>query len=1106
MNLFLRLCLFVLFCLSTNHAFGQDAPLTTVAEVLRLQPMDAMAGKPKLVRLAGVVLGLNAAKTTVYFHDGTAGIGVQLTPQIERPKLGDGVVIEGRAVLYRVAGFSHTRVQATSCTIDGKPSVPTAVQIDIATLNEFSHFDQWVSLEGYIMDWKHRSPTLTVRVVGPNGMTTVLVQVENASEIPPKLIGAKVRLTGVNTGDHSSLNAMAVTDLRYLDILEPGYGGVFEAPLVSLPDVTSRKVELAKRFRIQGVVAGTSGRSFVYLQGTGGAMICQLLNRSVDPRAGVTYAEPVPQPSLSEGDEVDVVGSVSEESDLFTSGIRLTNCIARVTGKGAIPKPVPIDIHRLRSVQETDRWVSLEAVVNAWTKNDDSMHFSISDATGSLEFAVREWSSDPPPKDLFGARVRFTGIGLSLGQNEQGPLLDVPNGSFMEIINRGVADPFEAPLTTTAAIKERTVPTVERIRVKGVVVGIVDDALYVRDGMAAIHVQLESPLQSNHKLEGASLNGTIIGDEVEIVGSPLRPAKDADVEPFDLVNALVRVTGHQETVDPVEATLPDLATGAHDSDVVLTRGRLLSEQQLPQADGEWRSTMIIESRGIRLPVVYGGHTHGAFDTLKIDDEITVKALVNRATSRQPQSLWVMAPSDVKSLGMSPVVRARQLWLWGTIIAVAFALLVGWVLQLLRSQRIQKAAAHELKEAAKSIRESEQRWKLLFEQSPLSVQVFGPDGQTIRFNNAWSNLFRLSDEAGYAFNPLKDPDLNASGAVNLIRQAFEGHSVTVPPVPFPVNTDPPEIRWIGAVLYPVKNEAGELLEVVAVHNDITERKRADDAMQSLNQTLELRVQERTAELEEARAEIAKSLDQERELGELKNRFVSMVSHEFRTPLGVTMSAVEIMRHYDERLPSEKRRELCNEIHEATRGMADLMEQVLILGRAEAGRLAFRPKLIDFHTLSAKIIEEALSATHRKCPIHYRSMGDFNGACGDESLLRHIIGNLISNAVKYSPENSAVDVTARRDGTDVICEVTDRGIGIPEADQSKLFEAFHRCTNVGDIPGTGLGLVIVKHCVDLHGGKIELRSEVGKGTTFGIRLPLFAATPPHIPKLHEEDPHH
>jgi two-component system sensor histidine kinase/response regulator len=101
---------------------------------------------------------------------------------------------------------------------------------------------------------------------------------------------------------------------------------------------------------------------------------------------------------------------------------------------------------------------------------------------------------------------------------------------------------------------------------------------------------------------------------------------------------------------------------------------------------------------------------------------------------------------------------------------------------------------------------------------------------------------------------------------------------------------------------------------------------------------------------------------------------------------------------------------------------------------------------------------------------------------------------------------VDVTASRDGTDVICEVTDRGIGIPEADQSKLFEAFHRCTNVGDIPGTGLGLVIVKHCVDLHGGKIELRSEVGKGTTFGIRLPLFAATSPHIPKLHEEDPHH
>ncbi|MCB1132383.1 MAG: PAS domain-containing protein, partial [Verrucomicrobiae bacterium] len=114
----------------------------------------------------------------------------------------------------------------------------------------------------------------------------------------------------------------------------------------------------------------------------------------------------------------------------------------------------------------------------------------------------------------------------------------------------------------------------------------------------------------------------------------------------------------------------------------------------------------------------------------------------------------------------------------------------------------------LLETAAAARASDQRWELLFEQSPLSVQLFRPDGQCIRFNDAWRRMFGLSDEQGLAFNVLKSPDLIESGAVEHIRKAFEGEVVVVPPVPFPVNTDPPEIRWIGGLVYPVKNCAGE----------------------------------------------------------------------------------------------------------------------------------------------------------------------------------------------------------------------------------------------------------------------------------------------------------
>lgn len=257
-------------------------------------------------------------------------------------------------------------------------------------------------------------------------------------------------------------------------------------------------------------------------------------------------------------------------------------------------------------------------------------------------------------------------------------------------------------------------------------------------------------------------------------------------------------------------------------------------------------------------------------------------------------------------------------------------------------------------------------------------------------------------------------------------------------------------------------------------------------------LEQRVNERTTELREAQAELSKTLDQERELSELKSRFVTTVSHEFRTPLGIIMSAVELMRHYEERLPKEQRRELCDDIHRATRLMAGLMEQVLVLGRVEAGRLGYRPAPIDIDILADKLTDESLSATNHRCPIHWRPTGSLEGAQADEALLRHIFSNLITNAVKYSPEGSAVEFTARREGSDVVFQVIDHGIGIPAEDQPRLFEAFHRCSNVGEIPGTGLGLVIVKRCVELHGGMLHIDSKVNHGSTFTVRIPMFATT--------------
>jgi len=236
----------------------------------------------------------------------------------------------------------------------------------------------------------------------------------------------------------------------------------------------------------------------------------------------------------------------------------------------------------------------------------------------------------------------------------------------------------------------------------------------------------------------------------------------------------------------------------------------------------------------------------------------------------------------------------------------------------------------------------------------------------------------------------------------------------------------------------------------------------------------------------------ALASERELVELKSRFVALVSHEFRTPLGIIMSAGELLQNYRDRLPEDKRQELLDDILVSTRRMAALMEQVLLLGRVDAGKLAAQAVPLDLDDLLGRIADEQRSATAARCPIllDLGAPGALTGARADAGLLRHILSNLVSNAAKYSPPGSEVRLAARRDGTDAVLTVADRGIGIPEADQARLFEAFHRAGNVGETPGSGLGLLIVKRCVDLHGGRISARSRLGDGTTFEVRLPLFA----------------
>jgi PAS domain S-box-containing protein len=241
---------------------------------------------------------------------------------------------------------------------------------------------------------------------------------------------------------------------------------------------------------------------------------------------------------------------------------------------------------------------------------------------------------------------------------------------------------------------------------------------------------------------------------------------------------------------------------------------------------------------------------------------------------------------------------------------------------------------------------------------------------------------------------------------------------------------------------------------------------------------------------AEAELLTAVQREKELSELKSKFLSMASHEFRTPLATILSSSELLERYAERIDPQEKANLLQSIESGAKRMNELINDVLTLGRAESGVLRLTPARLDLRELCARVIREFRIAQGRLHVVRFDDRFDLPAVEMDERLLRHILENLLSNAAKYSPESSEILFTLARRGEEVFIDVHDHGIGIPEADQALLFESFHRASNVENRPGTGLGLAIVRKAVDLHGGSISFRSAPGKGTQFTVSLPVYS----------------
>ena len=391
------------------------------------------------------------------------------------------------------------------------------------------------------------------------------------------------------------------------------------------------------------------------------------------------------------------------------------------------------------------------------------------------------------------------------------------------------------------------------------------------------------------------------------------------------------------------------------------------------------------------------------------------------------------------------------------------------------ERIHHHAAElerRVEERTAELQQSEARYRAIIEDQTDMVCRYLPGGILTYVNRAYCKLFRREPEEllGTSLLTLL-PDEERSRLEQLIASLNRQHPVDT--IELSETTSDGHVRWFHWINRMIFDEAGNFVEYQAVGRDITQRKRAEEQLRQM-------------------------LAHEMELSELKSRYVSMAAHDLRNPLAVIQTAIDIVRHYGDRLTEEQKQTRYAHIQTNIKVMLDMLNDILTIGQVESGKLTFDPAPLDVvafcQSVSTETSQTAGAATH----IVFDSRGDCSTAHLDAKLLRHILGNLLSNAIKYSSENQPVTFMMDCEPNQITFHIQDRGIGIPKEEQSRLFEAFHRASNTVQIPGTGLGLAIVQQSVELHGGTITFESEEGCGTTFTVIIPQ---TP--LEKAREED---
>ncbi|MFD2570523.1 PAS domain S-box protein [Spirosoma soli] len=372
-----------------------------------------------------------------------------------------------------------------------------------------------------------------------------------------------------------------------------------------------------------------------------------------------------------------------------------------------------------------------------------------------------------------------------------------------------------------------------------------------------------------------------------------------------------------------------------------------------------------------------------------------------------------------------------------------------------------------KQAVDALRESEQRFREFAENVDEVFWIHSANPfQLLYVNTAYERMWGMSRQSLYdnpasLLTPVVEED--KPELIDKLKRFVKGEEIVVQ---YRIRHADGNIRWISSRTFVMRDPEGKPLRYVGIANDITSQKEKEFVLQQ-------------------------SLEREQELNKLKSQFVSTASHEFRTPLATIQSSVDLIKLYLDKPKGSARASIerhLDIIEKEITDFSELLTATLTFGKIDAGRITFVPVWIDLIDLVADAISTHFTGRQDGRTVRLSINGTPRPVYVDSTLITHVLVNLLSNAFKFSDEDTQLDITF--DEHELLLVITDKGIGIPAHDLPHLFETFFRASNASNVQGSGLGLVIARQFVDLHGGSLEVLSEENKGTSCLVRLPMEA----------------